>query len=228
MGADRAGPGPLPPAGRGGGKPPPCRDASRANCGAVGRLLIRRFLTDHAAADQPGAGAPAGILPGLHPFSVAPAVRAEQTNGLLLQLAFTVLEHGLKFTFFQLLYPHGRAAEGKGVKIMHHGAGKFSGGEQAHVCSGGPGALLNGVGHGFGIAGAAPIYNCNFTHKHFVLSEKSCISQLRSDALRCFLQPRADGKSGYIFCIGQTSFWPGLRCSRPSSSRCTCSSRAPG
>ena len=124
--------------------------------------LIRRFLADHAVTDQIRALALTGFFPCAHPFAVAPAVGAEQRNLLAGEFALAALKHGGELGVLQFFGAHGGAAEGDSVEAIHLIAIEFSGGKQFGFRAGLLCALRNGLGHGFGITGAAPINNCDF------------------------------------------------------------------
>ena len=138
----------------------------------VQSVVVGGFLADDAVADQTCTVIPAGILPGAHPFAVTPAVGAEQGDFLAGELAFTALEHGGKFAVLQLFRTHSGAAKGDGIEGIHLAAVKFRGGKQLGRSACFPRTFGNGLGHGLGVPGAAPINNCNF-HSFQILSYHS-------------------------------------------------------
>ena len=99
--------------------------------------------------------------PGAHPLAVAPAVRAEQADGFAAQAGLYRLEHGLKFGLFQLLGAHRRAAEGQRAVAGNQIGAELAGGEQVGLAAR---ALRHKIGHGLGVAGAAPVNDCDLTH----------------------------------------------------------------
>ena len=73
-------------------------------------------------------------------------------------------EHGLELHLFQDLCAHGGAAKGHGRAAGESVGGDFTGGIEGGV---GPGFLhagQDGLGHGLGVAGAAPINNSSLFH----------------------------------------------------------------
>src|SRR5699024_3957392 len=134
---------------------------------AAGRqsVIVRSLVADHAFAGQIGAVVVAAGLPAAHPFAVAPAVGAEQSDVLPAQPALTGGEHGLELALLQLLRPHGGAAKGDGGILADLLRRELCGGNHRHLGAFALGAFGHRHCHGLGVSRAAPIHNCNFTHK---------------------------------------------------------------
>ena len=128
------------------------------------RVVFRRFAADDALTGEHRAVGTAGVLPGAHPFAVAPAIGAEQRELLAGQGGLTAREHRLELILLQRLRTHGGAAEGNGVKFRDLRGGELIGGQRADLRTGLFGSLGDGVGHLLGVAGTAPINNCDLTH----------------------------------------------------------------
>ena len=99
-----------------------------------------------------------------HPLAIAPAVGAEQPNGLAAPRAAQLLIHRLKLALLQLLGTHGGAAQCKAGVITGGGSVELGRGELINGSTGGSRCAGNQICHGLGVAGAAPINNCNFAH----------------------------------------------------------------
>lgn len=69
------------------------------------RLAVWVILTDDAAGGQQGSCLPAFLFPIAHPFSVSPAIGAEQGQFLARQIGLTALEHGVKLGFLNCSAP---------------------------------------------------------------------------------------------------------------------------
>ena len=137
--------------------------------GREGRV-IGRFVADHAVARELDTGAAAVALPVVHPLAAAPAVRAEQGDTFAFQAGLAAVEHRLELHVLQNFRAHGRAAKRHGVISADGGTIHIGGGQKHRVRAGTFHALEHGVGHGLGVAGAAPIDDCCFFHDGNILS----------------------------------------------------------
>ncbi len=102
-----------------------------------------------------------------HPFTVAPAVGAEQCDPFAGKLRFTRRKHRCELAFLQFLRAHRRAAKGDGVKCVHHRDVKLGSRHHHRFRARILHTLCNRRGHCLSIAGAAPIHHCDFTHIPF-------------------------------------------------------------
>ena len=71
------------------------------------------------------APSPSRSLPVAHPFAVAPAVRAEQTDHLAGKLCFALGKHRLKLRVLPAARSHGRAAERHSLIVIHQVCGEL-------------------------------------------------------------------------------------------------------
>ena len=67
-------------------------------------VIIGLIVGRDAVHGEIRAGVPAVIFPIAHPFSVAPAVRAEQGDLFAGELSLYIVEHRLEFTLFHINY----------------------------------------------------------------------------------------------------------------------------
>src|SRR5699024_5580696 len=128
-------------------------------------VIVRSLVAGHAVTGQIGAVVVAAGLPAAHPFAIAPAVGAEQGDILPAQPALTGGEHRLELALLQLLRPHGGAAESDGGILADLLRGELCGGDHRYLGTLALGSFGHRHGHGLGVSRAAPIHNCNFTHK---------------------------------------------------------------
>ena len=78
-------------------------------------VIIRLIVGRDAVRDKIRAGVAAIIFPVAHPFSVAPSVRAEQSDLFAGEFTLHIVEHRLEFTLFQYFSAHRGAAESDGI-----------------------------------------------------------------------------------------------------------------
>ena len=135
------------------------------------RLVVGRFAADDAVADQLHAVCPAVVLPGTHPFAIAPAIRAEQGGDLAGKRALDRVKHGRKLGLLEFLRAHCRAAESDGVEESELGGIRLLGGEKLRLRARCLHAFENRIRHGLRIARAAPEYNRCLFHITLFLSD---------------------------------------------------------
>src|SRR5699024_3989227 len=109
-------------------------------------VIVRSLVADHALTGQIGAVVVAAGLPAAHPFAVAPAVGAKQSDVLPAQPALTGGEHRLELALLQLLRPHGGAAKGDGGILADLLRRELCGGNHRHLSAFALGAF--GYRHG--------------------------------------------------------------------------------